>query len=114
MRQPTIPDEWFPIAGSSQFIDASTSTALTVPAIAAGQPAKGAIIVGVLTAQFVGQWLRFDGAAVTAASTGGEFMYPGDIMEVYGYKALTAVRVIRNAVGGSLAVKYFYFRPSGV
>ncbi len=113
MRQPTVPDEWYPIPSSSQFINASSSTALTVPTIPAGQPAKGAIIVGVLTAQFVGQWLRFDGSAVTAAETGGEFLYPGDVIEIFGYSALKAVRVIRNANGGSLAVKYFYFRSTG-
>lgn len=109
---PSVPDEWFPLAASSQFINASSSTALTLPAIAAGQPAKGAVFVAVLTTQLVRQWLRHDGSAVTAAATGGELLDPGNWMIIYGYEALKAVRVIRDADGGTLAVRYYYFRSS--
>lgn len=112
MQFPTVPDEWEPIPSSSQFIDASSSTALTVPSVPTGEPAKGAIFVAVLTAQLVRQWLRYDGSAVTAAATGGELLEPGDFIEIYGYKALKAVRVIRSAAGGSLAVRYYYFRKT--
>ncbi len=108
---PTVPDEWFPLAASSQFLNASASTALTLPSIAAGQPAKGAVFVAVLTAQLVRQWLRH-GSAVTAAVTGGELLDPGNWMVIYGYEAMKAVRVIRDADGGSLAVRYYYFRST--
>ena len=109
---PSVPDEWFPLAASSQFMNVSSSTALTLPSIAAGQPAKGAVFVAVLTAQLVRQWLRHDGSAVTAATTGGELLDPGNWMVIYGYEALKAVRVIRDADGGSLAVRYYYFRST--
>jgi hypothetical protein len=109
---PSVADEWFPLPGSSQFLNAAGSTALTLPSIPTGQPAKGAIYVAVLTAQALGQWLRFDGSAVTAAYTGGELLSAGSWMVVYGYEALKAVRVIRSADGGSLAVKYYYFRKT--
>jgi hypothetical protein len=111
MQFPTVPDEWEPLA-PSQFIDAASSTALTVPALPAGHIAKGAIYVGIMTAQNVRQYLRYDGNAVTAAVTGGEILEPGDWVELYGIQALKAVRVIRSGAGGTLAVKYYYFRKT--
>jgi hypothetical protein len=110
MQFPTVPDEWFPLPASSQFLNAAVSTALTLPSLPAGQPAKGAQFVAVLTAQAIRQWLRHDGSAVLSVATGGELLDPGNWMVVYGYQALKAIRVIRDADGGSLAVRYYYFR----
>lgn len=112
MQFPTIPDEWMPIAGSTQLLDVAVSTALTVPAVGAGQIPKGAVYVGILTAQLIRQWLKYDGSAVTPSVTGGELMEPGDYVVIYGVQALKAVRVVRNATGGSLAARYYYFRPT--
>ncbi len=110
MQIATIPEEWRPIPSSSQYLDASSSTALTVPTVPTGEPAKGATIVGVLTAQNVGAFIRTDGSAVTAAVTGGRRISPGDYEVVCGYTALKAIRIIREASGGSVAVEYYYFR----
>jgi hypothetical protein len=109
-QNPTVPDEWYPFPGSSQFLNVAVSTALTIPAPPAGQPAKGAVHVGILTAQLIRQWIRYDGSAVTASVAGGESLEPGNWVVIYGYQALKGVRVIRDADGGSLAVKYYYFR----
>lgn len=105
---PGAPDPtWYPTG--SQFLDASASTALTVPAIPAGM--KGYLEhAAVLVAQNTVQWVRLDGSAVTAAVTGGIAMQPGDYMIIRGKKQLDAVRVIRGASGGSLAVTYYVFR----
>lgn len=110
MQFPTVPDEWVPLLGSSQFLNVGASTALTIPTTAQGQVQKGAVYVAILTAQIVKQWLRYDGQAVTASANGGEGLNPGDYVVVYGINALRAIRVIRDVDGGSLAVKYFYFR----
>lgn len=105
---PGAPDPtWFPIG--SQFIDASSSTALTVPAIPTGT--KGYVeFAAILVAQNVVQWLRFDGSAVTAAVTGGFAMQSGDFIIIRGRKNLDLVRVIRGSTGGSLGVTYYMLR----
>lgn len=111
---PDVVDAWEPIG--NQFINAAASTALTVPVLGQGaligQPAKGAVYVGILTAQGVAQWIRTDGIAVAAVVTGGIRMISGDWRLIYGITNLKAVRVIREADGGSLAVEYFVFRPT--
>ena len=99
------------INSKRSFIDSGSSVALTVPAIPTGQPAKGAVHVGILTAQGAAQWLRTDGVAVTAAVTGGLKLNIGDYRIIYGISNLRNVRVIRDAAGGALAVEYYYFRP---
>lgn len=112
MQWPDVVDAWEPLG--NQFLDAAASTALTIPAIPTvgsyGQPAKGAVYVGILSAQMVACWIRTDGVAVTAAATGGIKMAAGDFRIIYGTQALKAVRVIRDATGGSLAIEYFYLR----
>lgn len=105
---PVIPDEWFPIAGSSQFLSPASSTALTVPAIAAGQPAKGAVILAELVCSGDSVWLRMDGG--TAAASQGVLMNVGDWRIVYGTQALAALRAIRASASSLLTVSYFYFR----
>ncbi len=107
---PDVVDAWEPIA--NYFINSAASTALTAPAVPSGEPAKGAVFVAILTAQAQAQWIRTDGTAATAAVTGGIKMFPGDWRLIYGAKNINAVRVIRDADGGSLAVEYFYFRPN--
>jgi hypothetical protein len=110
MQFPDVVDAWFPFG--NQFLNASSSQSLTVPALPAGQPAKGAVYVAILTAQAQAQWIRTDGVAVAAAVTGGIKMNPGDWRLIYGYEGISKVRVIRDADGGSLAAEYFYFRPT--
>lgn len=109
---PTVPDEWYPLTGSAQYLTAATSTALTLPTIAAGQPAKGAVFVGILTAMLGTMWIRFDGT--TASSLiGAQPMYDGDWVVVYGYEALKAVRIVKDAAAtGLMAISYFYFRKN--
>ena len=63
---PTVPDEWYPLTGSAQYLTAATSTALTLPSVASGQPAKGAVYVGILTAMLGTMWIRFDGTTASA------------------------------------------------
>ena len=105
---PGAPDPTWLCIGS-QFLDASSSTALTVPAITTGQ--RGYVEYGaILVAQAVKQWVRLDGSAVTAAVTGGISLDPGDFIVLRGKKNLDLVRVIRDASGGSLAVSYYSFR----
>lgn len=114
--------DWTPLSGS-QFLDAGSSTALTIPTIPSSSTApqglnltgvnpKGCEYVAILLAQTVGQYIRTDGSAVTAAVTGGLYLAPGDYRIVYGLQALKAIRVIRSGAGGSLAVEYYYFRPA--
>lgn len=105
---PGAPDPtWYPIG--SQFLDVSSSTALTVPAIPAGT--KGYVeYAAILLAQNVVQWIRFDGSAVTAAITGGIGMQPGDFIILRGKKNLDLVRIIRGSTGGSMAVTYYMMR----
>ena len=105
---PVIPDEWFPIANSSQFLSSASSTALTVPAIAAGQPAKGAVILAECACSGDIVWMRLDGG--TAAAQQGVLMNPGDWRIIYGTQALAAVRQIRASSASLLTVSYFYFR----
>jgi hypothetical protein len=108
---PTIPDEWFPLPSSSQFLSPAASTALTVPSLPAGQPAKGAVILAELVASGSDViWIRMDGGTVTAAN--GIPMYQGDWRIVYGVKALAALRVIRVSTSSVLTVSYFYFRQT--
>lgn len=108
---------WIPIAGTEQFLDVSASTALTLPtqaqtAVAIPGNKAGTEIVGILTAQAQSQWVRSDGSAVGAAVTSGLKLNSGDFQIVEGRSALSAVRVIRDAAGGSLNVRYYIYRAA--
>jgi hypothetical protein len=110
--------DWIPLSGitpggapaGSQFLDVAVSTALTIPSIPTGVVIKGSQYVAILIAQVQTQWLRTDGNDVTAGPTGGLQMLDGDFRIVYGLNALKAIRVIRGAPGGALAVEYYFFR----
>lgn len=101
---------WTPISGH-QFIQAASSTALTIPsAVSLGTTSgTGFQYVAILQAQGAGQWLRMDGQAVTAAYTGGKKLNDGDFLIVYGLAALKNVRVIQDTTGGSLVVEYYTY-----
>lgn len=101
-------DNWEAIG--NQFVDASVSTALTIPALPAGDVAKGAIYVAILSATAQAVWLRTDGVDAVAAVTGGVKLVAGDWRVIKGYSALKKVRFIRDAGSGALAVEYFYYR----
>lgn len=105
---------WLPIG--EQFLDASASTALTIPSPTTLNPGlsstAGMDYVAILQAQGAAQWIREDGTTVTAAASGGLKMEIGDWKFIYGLPALKAVRVIRDASGGSLAVMYYIFRKT--
>ncbi len=108
---PTVPDEWYPLAPSA-FLAAPSSTALSIPPVPAGQPAKGTVHVGILTAIGGTMWIRYDGNAAFSV-IGAEPMFEGDFVVVYGYQALKAIRIINDpAALGLMGVKYFYFRKT--
>lgn len=106
--------DWQPISNSSQFLDVSSSTALTVPAVptSAGRSPVGAKLVAIIYAQGVAAWVRTDGQAVTAAYSGGIKLAADTFMIVYGTSALNGIRLIRDAANGGVAISYYWFRPS--
>lgn len=106
-------DEWIPLA-PHQFLNAAVSTALTVPSITSqgGNIAAGSKYVCILTCQGVQAYIRLDGVAVTAALTGGKLLNVGDVLTIYGIKAIQAARIIRSADGGTVAAEFYYFKPA--
>lgn len=111
MQHPTVPDEWYPIG--TQFIDSSSSAALSIPNLPLGFAKKGRLVfVAVMTVQIVGAWIRVDGNAVAANALGGRFMNPGDYEVIYGNSAIEKVRVVRASSGGSVVVEYYVFRAT--
>lgn len=108
---PTAPDEWYPLS-PSQFLTAASSTAPTIPSIPGGQPGKGTVHVAIFTAVNGPMWIRFDGQAAFA-TIGAEEMFEGDWIVVYGYSAISAVRVVKDpSATGIMAIKYYYFRKT--
>lgn len=118
MQIPSVPATWVPILGTSQFINASSSTSLTLPtqaqiiAASGGASRAGCEIAAIIIAQAQAQWIRTDGSAVTAAVTGGLKLQIGDWRQVEGRNALSNLRVIRDADLGSLTVEYYIYRAA--
>lgn len=109
MLGPTPQPDWIPIG--EQFLDVGASTALTIPALPAGQTKQGTSYVAILQAQGQAQYIRRDGTAAVASLTGGLLLVPGDWIVQPGYQILTKIRVIRALAGGALVVTYYTCRP---
>src|ERR1700687_6022106 len=108
---------WIPIGGTEQFLSPGASTALTLPTQAQVNTSlpgnkAGIEMVAILTAQGQAQWIRSDGLAVVAAFTGGLKLNSGDFLIVEGRSGLMNVRVIQDAAGGSLDVRYYVYRAA--
>lgn len=106
---------WIPLS-SSQFLTAVSSTALTIPTIAAQSPtvkAPGGDYVAILIPQGGTFFIRTDGQAAVATTVGGIQMNSGtgDFRIIYGLLALRAVRVIAGT-GTGLAVEYYFYRSA--
>jgi hypothetical protein len=104
--------DWNPIG--SQFLNPSSSTALTLPALPTGQRGYTEL-AAVALCQSGGIWVRFDGQAVTTFVNGGLRMVPGDSFVLRSRNQISGVRVIKDVtMGGWLAITYYSVRALGL
>ena len=76
----------------------------------------GCDFVAILIPQGGIYWVRTDGQAAVAASTGGVALNAAteDYRIVYGQAAIRAIRFIQGAGGTNMVVEYYLFRPINV
>jgi hypothetical protein len=108
---------WTPLS-PSQFSTAAGSTALSIPnAATQSPPIRGyGDYVAILIPQGGIYWVRTDGQAAVAASTGGVALNAAtsDYRYVYGLVAMRNIRFIQGAGGTQMVVEYYFFRSINV
>jgi hypothetical protein len=118
LQVPGPSSDWLPLSPSN-FIVGAASTALTIPSpLTQTPPVKTSgnmIIVGFLFPQGAAYWMRTDGVAAVVGVTTALKLNIGDYRIIYGFGALSKIRVIQDAGGGALTVEYYLYRnqPEG-
>jgi hypothetical protein len=108
---------WTPLS-PSQFSTAVASTGLSIPnAATQSPPIRGyGDYVALLIPQGGIYWVRTDGTAAVAASTGAVALNAAtnDYRIVYGLSAMKKIQFIQGAGGTTMVVEYYFFRSINV